>query len=153
MTHRQKRVVLLGIALLLLGLATVLVVRTFQENLVFFYTPTEVRAGRAPQDRPFRIGGLVETGSIYRNADGVEVFFVITDTAVQIPVTYQGSLPDLFQEGKGAVVQGHLDSAGRFIATQVLAKHDENYMPPEAQSALDKAHFAPPVSINPETRP
>src|SRR5574337_2003183 len=116
-----------------------LILSAFQENLVFFHTPTEVAEGKAPSGRSFRIGGLVETGSIKRAADGVTVNFVVTDTAKSIPVSYKGPLPDLFKEGKGAVAQGKLNADGTFVASEVLAKHDENYLPPEAAEALAKA--------------
>lgn len=142
MKPRTKRLVLVASALALLAGATTLIVGAFQENLVFFHTPSEVVAGKAPTGRPFRIGGLVEGDSIRRGADGVSVQFVITDTAQRIPVHYRGVLPDLFREGKGAVVQGTLEADGRFTASEVLAKHDENYMPPEAQHAIDQAHRA-----------
>ncbi|NMG44695.1 cytochrome c maturation protein CcmE [Aromatoleum toluvorans] len=140
MKPRSKRLMLLGGAVALLVGAVALVLSAFQENLVFFHTPTEVAAGKAPNGRTFRIGGLVEQGSIKRAADGLTVQFAITDTAKTIPVTYKGSLPDLFSEGKGAVVQGKLGPDGQFTASEVLAKHDENYMPPEAQHAVDQAH-------------
>lgn len=140
MKPRSKRLVLLASAISLLVGAVALVLTAFQENLVFFHTPSEVAAGKAPQGRTFRIGGMVEEGSIQRQADGLTVSFAITDTAKVIPVTYRGTLPDLFQEGKGAVVQGHLGEDGLFRATEVLAKHDENYMPIEAQYAIDAAH-------------
>jgi cytochrome c-type biogenesis protein CcmE len=142
MKPRSKRLVLLGSAVALLVGAVALVLTAFQQNLVFFHTPTEVAEGKAPVERAFRIGGLVEEGSIKREADGVTVRFAITDTAQAIPVAYRGSLPDLFQEGKGAVVQGMLGADGLFQASEVLAKHDENYMPVEAQYALDQAHQA-----------
>lgn len=142
MKPRTKRLVLLGSAATLLIGAVTLVLSAFQQNLVFFHTPTEVIEGKAPSARAFRIGGLVEEGSIRREADGVTVHFAITDTAESIPVAYSGMLPDLFEEGKGAVVQGTLGSDGLFVASEVLAKHDENYMPVEAQYALDKAQDA-----------
>jgi cytochrome c-type biogenesis protein CcmE len=142
MKPRTKRLVLLSGAVSLLVGAVALVLTAFQQNLVFFHTPTEVAQGKAPVERAFRIGGLVEEGSIQREADGLTVRFAITDTAESIPVAYRGSLPDLFQEGKGAVVQGTLGADGLFVASEVLAKHDENYMPVEAQYALDKAHGA-----------
>lgn len=142
MKPRSKRLLLLGSALTLLVGAVVLVLSAFQQNLVFFHTPTEVAEGKAPVERAFRIGGMVEAGSIKREADGVTVRFAITDTARAIPVAYRGSLPDLFQEGKGAVVQGKLGPDGLFHASEVLAKHDENYMPVEAQYAIDQAHKA-----------
>lgn len=141
MKPRSKRLLLLGGAGALLVGAVVLVLTAFQENLVFFHTPSEVAAGKAPQGRAFRIGGMVEEASIQRAEDGLTVHFAITDMAQVIPVTYQGTLPDLFQEGKGAVVQGQLDESGQFRASEVLAKHDENYMPVEAQYALDSAQI------------
>ncbi len=140
MKARQKRLLLVVAGVALLGGAVALVLSAFQQNLVFFHTPTEVAEGKAPQGRTFRIGGMVEAGSIKRDADGVTVRFAITDTARSIPVAYKGPLPDLFKEGKGAVVQGSLGPDGDFTASEVLAKHDENYMPPEAQDAIDQAH-------------
>jgi len=142
MKPRSKRLVLVGSAVALLVGAVALVLTAFQQNLVFFHTPSEVAEGKAPVERAFRIGGLVEEGSIAREPDGYTVRFAITDTAQVIPVTYRGSLPSMFQEGKGAVVQGKLGPDGLFLASEVLAKHDENYMPVEAQYALDKAHQA-----------
>ncbi|MDX9699935.1 MAG: cytochrome c maturation protein CcmE [Rhodocyclaceae bacterium] len=142
MKPRSKRLLLLSSAVALLVGAVALVLTAFQQNLVFFHTPTEVAEGKAPTGRAFRVGGMVEEGSIQREADGLTVRFAITDTARIIPVTYRGTLPDLFQEGKGAVVQGVLGDDGLFRASEVLAKHDENYMPIEAQYALDQAHKA-----------
>ncbi|MBW7861355.1 MAG: cytochrome c maturation protein CcmE [Rhodocyclaceae bacterium] len=142
MKPRSKRLMLLGSAVALLVAAVALVLSAFQQNLVFFHTPSEVAEGKAPVGRAFRIGGMVEEGSIRREADGLTVRFAITDTAKIIPVSYRGSLPDLFQEGKGAVVQGTLAPDGLFHASEVLAKHDENYMPVEAQYAIDQAHKA-----------
>ncbi len=142
MKPRNKRLFLVGGGVALLVAAVVLVLSAFQQNLVFFHTPTEVAEGKAPRGKAFRIGGLVEGGSIAREADGLTVRFVITDTAKVIPVSYKGSLPDLFREGKGAVVQGSLGADGVFHATEVLAKHDENYMPPEAAHAVEQAHNA-----------
>jgi len=115
------------------------VLNAFQSNLVFFFTPTQVAAHEAPRDRAFRIGGLVEAGSVTRDKDALTVRFRVTDTAQTIPVVYTGLLPDLFREGKGVVAQGRLNADGTFRATEVLAKHDENYMPPEAADALKKA--------------
>jgi cytochrome c-type biogenesis protein CcmE len=140
MKARQKRLLLLVAGVALLGGAVALVLSAFQQNLVFFHTPTEVAEGKVPHGRTFRIGGMVEAGSIKREADGVTVRFAITDTARTIPVTYKGPLPDLFKEGKGAVAQGSLAPDGSFTASEVLAKHDENYMPPEAKDAIDRAH-------------
>ena len=132
-----------------LGVAVTLVLSAFQSNLVFFFTPTEVSENKAPRDRAFRLGGLVEAGSVAREKDGLTVRFKVTDTARTIPVMYTGILPDLFREGKGVVAQGKLGADGTFQAREVLAKHDENYMPPEAAEALrkaghpiDKANFA-----------
>jgi cytochrome c-type biogenesis protein CcmE len=122
-----------------LGVATALVLNAFQSNLVFFFTPSQVAAREAPRDRTFRIGGLVEEGSVVREKDALTVRFKVTDTASAIPVVYTGILPDLFKEGKGVVAQGRLGSDGTFKANEVLAKHDENYMPPEAAHALEKA--------------
>jgi cytochrome c-type biogenesis protein CcmE len=122
-----------------LAVAATLVLTAFQKNLVFFFTPTQVAAKEAPLGRSFRVGGLVEAGSVKRLPDGITVEFVVTDTVHRVPVTYRGVLPDLFREGKGVVTQGRLDATGLFRAEEVLAKHDENYMPPEAQHALDKA--------------
>ncbi|MCB1888273.1 MAG: cytochrome c maturation protein CcmE [Rhodocyclaceae bacterium] len=137
MKARHKRLgLILGGLVLLIG-ATALVLSAFKDNLVFFHTPTEVAEGKAPTGRTFRIGGMVEAGSIKR--EGVLVHFAVTDTARSINVVYQGPLPDLFKEGKGAVVQGKLGDDGVFTASEVLAKHDENYMPPEAQHAIDQA--------------
>ena len=143
MKARSKRLMLVGGGVVLLVAAVALVLSAFQQNLVFFHTPSEVAEGKAPTGKTFRVGGMVEEGSIKREADGVTVRFAITDTAKIIPVTYKGTLPDLFKEGKGAVVQGKLEG-GVFQATEVLAKHDENYMPPEAAEALQKAQAGDP---------
>jgi len=134
---RHKRALAIVGGLVALGAATALVLTAFQDNLVFFFTPSQVAAKEAPQGRLFRIGGMVEKGSVKR--DGVEVRFVVTDTAKTIPVVYRGSLPDLFREGKGVVAQGTLGPDGVFTAREVLAKHDENYMPPEAAHAVEQA--------------
>jgi cytochrome c-type biogenesis protein CcmE len=135
---RHKRLILLAVALGALGVAAMLVLSAFQKNLVFFITPTQILAGEAPRGREFRIGGMVEAGSLQRQADGVTVSFVVTDLANKVRVTYRGILPDLFKEGKGVVAQGKLDENGTFAAAQVLAKHDENYMPPEAKYAIQQ---------------
>jgi cytochrome c-type biogenesis protein CcmE len=134
---RHKRLAAIAIGLVALGIVTALVLTAFEKNLVFFFTPSQVAANEAPQGRTFRIGGMVEKGSVKR--EGVEVRFVVTDTAKTIPVVYRGALPDLFREGKGVVAQGQLGSDGVFHAREVLAKHDENYMPPEAAHAVEKA--------------
>ena len=137
MKPRHKRLFAIAGGLTALGAAAALVLTAFQENLVFFFTPSQVAAKEAPLGRTFRIGGMVEKGSVKR--DGVEVRFVVTDTAKTIPVVYRGALPDLFREGKGVVAQGVLGADGVFQAREVLAKHDENYMPPEAAHAVEKA--------------
>jgi cytochrome c-type biogenesis protein CcmE len=142
MKPRHKRLVLVVAGLALLGGAATLILSAFQDNLVFFRTPSEVAEGNVPRDKTFRIGGLVADGSVKRDADGVTVHFVVTDTVKSIPVVYKGPLPDLFREGKGAVVQGRLSADGSFAASEVLAKHDENYMPPEAASAIEQAQKA-----------
>ena len=126
-----------GVALI--AIAAALVLNAFQGNVVFFFSPSQVAAKEAPLDRTFRIGGMVEKGSLKRQADGLTVGFIVTDTAQSIPVAYTGILPDLFKEGKGVVAQGRLGPDGVFRASEVLAKHDENYMPPEAAHALSKA--------------
>jgi len=140
MKTRHRRFAWIGAGLLALGAAAALVLNAFQSNLVFFFTPSQVVAKEAPQSRPFRIGGLVVAGSLARDPNSLTVHFRVTDTAQTIPVTYTGLLPDLFKEGKGVVAQGALGPDGAFHATEVLAKHDENYMPPEAASAIDQAH-------------
>ena len=140
MKPRTKRLIAILGGLAVLGIATALVLRAFDQNLVFFFTPTQVAANEAPKGRLFRIGGMVEKGSVQRS--GVEVRFVVTDTAKTIPVVYRGPLPDLFREGKGVVAQGTLGVDGVFTAREVLAKHDENYMPPEAAHAVEAAQKA-----------
>ena len=142
MKPRHKRFALIGGGLAVLGIAAALVLNAFQSNLVFFFTPTQVASGEAPKGKAFRIGGLVKEGSLTRQPDGLTVQFVVTDTAKELVVAYTGILPDLFREGKGVVAQGKLGDNGLFAATEVLAKHDENYMPPEAQHAVDQANKA-----------
>ncbi len=139
MKTRHKRAALIVGSIAALGVAAALVLNAFQSNLVFFFTPTQVSAGEAPQSRVFRIGGMVQTGSVERQSDGLTVKFIVTDTAKDMPVMYTGILPDLFREGKGVVAQGKLGVDGMFRADEVLAKHDENYMPPEAQHAVEQA--------------
>ena len=139
MTPRRKRMAIALGAVAVVGAATALVLNAFQSNLVFFYTPTQIEAKEAPSGRTFRLGGLVVEGSVKR--DGVKVAFAVTDTAKTVPVQFSGILPDLFKEGKGVVAQGQLEN-GVFQAKEVLAKHDENYMPPEAAEALKNAAIA-----------
>jgi cytochrome c-type biogenesis protein CcmE len=137
---RHKRIALIVGGLAILGIVATLVLNAFQSNLVFFFSPTQVAAGEAPKGKTFRIGGLVKEGTIKREADGVTIRFVMTDTEKDLTVAYKGILPDLFKEGKGAVAQGRLTDDGIFTANEVLAKHDENYMPPEATKAVGDAH-------------
>src|SRR5215831_18882034 len=133
MKPRHRRFLWIGAGVAVLGVAVALVLNAFQSNLVFFFTPTQIVANEAPKGRAFRVGGMVEEKSLRRDADGLTVHFIVTDTAKSVPVVYKGILPDLFKEGKGD---------GVFHATEVLAKHDENYMPPAAAEAVDKAHAA-----------
>ena len=156
MKPRHKRLAIVGGVVCAVGIAVALVLNAFQSNLVFFYSPTQVAEHEAPPNRSFRLGGLVEAGTVKR--DGVHVSFIVTDTSKSVPVRYEGILPDLFKEGKGVVAQGQLEG-GVFVAREVLAKHDENYMPPEAAEALKRAAqgraeaaptFATPLA--PETR-
>jgi cytochrome c-type biogenesis protein CcmE len=140
MKRRHKRITFIVAGLAGLSIAAYLVASAFRNNLVFFFSPTQVAAKEAPVDRTFRIGGLVQEGSLKR--DGLNVQFTVTDTAYNVPVVYKGILPDLFKEGRGCVAQGKIGADGVFHAEQVLAKHDENYMPPEAGQALDKAKHA-----------
>ena len=142
MKPRHKKLAIIAGGVAGLGLVAALVLNAFQSNLVFFFSPSQVAAGEAPQGRGFRLGGLVQQGSVKRGADGLTVEFVVTDTAKNIPVTYKGILPDLFKEGKGVVTEGKLGPDGVFRAEQVLAKHDENYMPPEAAHAVEQAQKA-----------
>ncbi|MGB9130137.1 MAG: cytochrome c maturation protein CcmE [Thiobacillus sp.] len=142
MKPRHRKLALIVLVVAVLGAAVALVLNAFNSNLVFFFSPTQVINGEAPTSRAFRIGGLVEAGSIRREADGLTTRFIVTDTAKSMPVVYTGILPDLFKEGKGVVAEGRLGPDGLFAATQVLAKHDENYMPPEAASAIEQAQKA-----------
>jgi len=137
MKPRTRRVIVILGGLASLGVASALVLNALESNVAFFFTPTQVNAGEAPRERTFRVGGLVKQGSLQR--EQMTVHFVITDTARDMPVSYTGILPDLFKEGKGAVAQGRLNAHGEFVASEVLAKHDENYMPPEARHAVDQA--------------
>jgi len=137
MKPRHKRAALIAGGLAAISIAAYFVLNAFQSNLVFFFTPSQVESGEAPKNRAFRIGGLVKTGSVHR--DNLTVSFIVTDTVKEVPVTYTGILPDLFREGKGIVAQGQIKGDGKFTASEVLAKHDENYMPPEAQHAMDQA--------------
>jgi cytochrome c-type biogenesis protein CcmE len=154
MKPRTRRGIGIAVGLAALGVAAMLVLNAFQSNLVFFFSPSQVAANEAPRDRSFRIGGLVEEGSLKREGQSLTVNFVVTDMAQRIPVSYTGMLPDLFKEGKGVVAQGKLGPDGVFRAEQVLAKHDENYMPPEAAEALEKArHGQMPKGMTAKTSP
>jgi cytochrome c-type biogenesis protein CcmE len=146
MKRRHKRISFIVVGLGGLAIAAYLVASAFRNNLVFFFSPTQVAAKEAPLDRTFRIGGLVQEGTLKRDNDGLTVRFIVTDTAASIPVVYKGILPDLFKEGRGCVAQGKIGADGVFQADQVLAKHDENYMPPEAGKAIDKAKHAKEAS-------
>ncbi|QDX81776.1 cytochrome c biogenesis protein CcmE [Denitratisoma sp. DHT3] len=140
MKLRHKKLALIGGAVAVLGVIAALVLNALNSNIALYVSPTDVLAGKAPQGKAFRIGGLVKEGSLAREVDGVTVRFVVTDTETDLPVSYKGILPDLFKEGKGVVAQGRMEDSGRFVASEVLAKHDENYMPPEAAKAVGDAH-------------
>lgn len=141
MSPRKKRLSLVAASLSALGVAAWLILSAFQQNLVFFITPSQVLSGEAPAQQRLRLGGMVEPGSVRRGDDGVTVHFIVTDTVQRLPVQYRGMLPDLFKEGKGVVAQGSLTADRRFVADEVLAKHDENYMPPEAAHAIAQAQL------------
>ncbi len=142
MKPRHKRIAMIATGLAALGAASALVLSAFQSNLVFFFSPSQVLANEAPRSKAFRIGGMVEQASLKRGSDGLTVRFRVTDTVQTIDVVYTGILPDLFKEGKGVVAQGRLGNDGVFQATEVLAKHDENYMPPDAKHAIEQAQKA-----------
>lgn len=143
MTPHRRRLLFVGLGLAAVSTATALVLNALNSNVMFFYSPTQVQAGEAPRQGAFRLGGLVESGSLQRGADGLDLRFTVTDGARSIPVRYRGLLPDLFREGKGVIVAGRLQDGAVFTATEVLAKHDENYMPPEAAAALEQAGGKP----------
>ena len=144
MKPRHKRLVLIVTGVVGLTIAALFMLNAFRSNLVYFYSPTEVFEGKAPVDKTFRIGGLVQNGSVQRSQNGLKVNFVVTDLNKVLPVYYEGILPDLFREGQGVVVQGRLNADKQFIAKEVLAKHDENYMPPEVAKALEGAQYKKP---------
>ena len=137
MKSRHKRFIIIVLGLLVLGAAATLILNAFRSNLVFFFTPTQVAQGEAPRGTAFRVGGMVKEGSVVRDSENGR--FVVTDTSQEVKVHYRGMLPDLFKEGRGVVAQGRLNDQGEFVASEVLAKHDENYMPPEAKHAMDQA--------------
>ena len=140
MKPRHQRLIAIAAGVTLVAIAAALVLNALQGNVAFFFSPSEVAEKKAPLEKTFRVGGMVEKGSVKRRADGLTVEFIVTDTAKTIPVVYTGILPDLFKEGKGVVAQGRLGPDGVFTASEVLAKHDENYMPPEAADAVNRAH-------------
>ena len=137
---RKKRLTLIGMMVVGIGIATILALKAFDDNLMFFFSPSEVVAGEAPSGHPFRVGGLVTDGSVHRLPDGLTTQFDVTDNAQTVSVQYTGILPDLFREGQGIVAMGQLDGQGNFVASEVLAKHDENYMPPEVAASMKTAH-------------
>jgi cytochrome c-type biogenesis protein CcmE len=138
MTKRQKRFAYILLGLAVIGIAATLILNALRSNVAFYFTPTQIFNKEVPVNKAFRVGGLVEAGSLKREGDGLTVHFIVTDTARSIPVTYKGILPDLFREGKGVVAQGRME-ADTFRADEVLAKHDENYMPPAAKQAIEQA--------------
>jgi len=146
MTPRRKRMVVVGLILLGVGLAAFFALQAIQKNLLYFFTPTQVAAGEAPRGYPFRVGGLVVTGTVQRAPDSLNVHFTISDGVATLPVSYSGILPDLFREGQGIISIGKLNSQGVFEASEVLAKHDENYMPPEVAESLKQSGQTPPTS-------
>ena len=145
MTPRQRRMLWVGLIVVGVSVATFLALAAFQKNLLYFYTPSQIAAGEAPTNYAFRVGGLVKKGSVHRDPNSLAVRFVLTDGAAEVTVFYEGILPDLFREGQGIIAIGQLQPDGLFKATQVLAKHDENYMPPEVAEALKKSGKLPPV--------
>ena len=142
MTPRRQRMILIGLVAVGVTISAVLALRAFQENLLFFFSPSQIAAGEAPNDRVFRLGGMVLQDSIEREPGSLTLSFVVTDYAHSMPVHYTGVLPDLFGEDQGVVARGRLDDQGGFIAEEILAKHDENYMPPEVADALARAEEA-----------
>ncbi len=137
---RKKRLILIGLMVTGVSIAVGFALNAFNQNLMFFYAPSEVIAGEAPADHPFRLGGLVTVGSVQRLPNGLTTRFEVTDNVKTVAIEYTGILPDLFREGQGIVAHGRLNAGGTFIADEVLAKHDENYMPPEVAASLKKAH-------------
>ena len=152
MTPRKKRILMVCMMIAGISVAALLILTAFEKNLMYFYSPTEIINGEAPQSRSFRIGGLVVSDTVIRNPDDLKVSFVLTDTVNEIKVIYDGILPDLFREGQGIVANGKLKSENVVVADEVLAKHDENYMPPEVADALEKAGANMPYKNNKSTR-
>ena len=152
MSPRKKRILMVCAILVGISISVILILTAFEKNLMYFYSPTEIINGDAPKARSFRIGGLVVTDSVIRNSDDLKVSFILTDTVNKVKVIYEGILPDLFREGQGIVANGKLQSDNIFIADQVLAKHDENYMPPEVADALEAAGAQMPHKKNKNTK-
>ena len=152
MSPRKKRILMVCAILVGISISVILILTAFEKNLMYFYSPTEIINGDAPKTRSFRIGGLVVTDSVIRNSDDLKVSFILTDTVNEVKVIYEGILPDLFREGQGIVANGKLQSDNIFIADQVLAKHDENYMPPEVAEALEAAGAQMPHKKNKNTK-
>jgi cytochrome c-type biogenesis protein CcmE len=142
MKTRHKRLAIIVVGVVGLTVAALFVLNAFRTNLVYFYSPTEVLEGKVPAGKTFRIGGMVEKGSVKKSSDGLKVDFLVTDLNKTVPIHFEGPLPDLFREGQGVVAQGRLD-AGTFVASEVFAKHDEKYMPPEAARAIERGSFKP----------
>lgn len=151
MTPRRRRMMLVGLIVLGVGAAVTFALTAFQDNLLYFYSPSDVIAGKAPKDRVFRVGGMVPEGSFSRPAGSLEAHFVLTDFEHDVKVSYTGVLPDLFREGQGVIARGRMTSEGVFVAEEVLAKHDENYMPPEVANSLKKQHQKPAADPQPTT--
>ena len=145
MTPRRKRMIAVAAIVIGVGAATAVALQAFQENIMYFYSPSQISAGEAPTGRAFRLGGLVTSGSLQRTPGSIEINFMVTDNAESIPVRYSGLLPDLFREGQGVIAHGKLGTDGVFVADEVLAKHDENYMPPEVAESL---HAPTPVQVS-----
>lgn len=150
---RRRRLYFVVALVVGVGIAVTLALFAFRQNLMYYYTPSEVLAGKAPAQRSFRTGGLVKNGSVKRESDGVTVRFTITDTIKDMVVYYKGILPDLFREGQGIIANGNMGQDGVFVAKEVLAKHDENYMPPEVAASLKKAGAMPPHEMTREKKP
>ena len=147
MTPRQKRMVTVAAILAGVGIATAFALQAFEKNMLYYYSPTQILAGEAPDSRSIRVGGLVENGSVQREPGSLEVRFTLTDFSNTVGVSYTGVLPDLFREGQGIIARGKLRDDGVFVAEEVLAKHDENYMPPEVKDSL-KPHMDAAQAMN-----
>jgi cytochrome c-type biogenesis protein CcmE len=151
LTPRRRRMVLVGLILLGVSAAAAFALTAFQDNLLYYYPPSDVTAGKAPANRVFRLGGMVEEGSVKRETGSMEVRFVVTDFEKDVTVSYSGVLPDLFRDGQGVIARGRLNAEGVFVAEEVLAKHDENYMPPAVAESLRKQHAQKTPAPTPST--